>query len=410
MITPVYAMTATERILPKLTLDWTTGLAQPSVDVVRAGVATFVGSNGLIQSATANTQRIDYSTGTPALLVEEQRTNLVTYSEQFDNINWTKVSSTITDNTVIAPDGTLTADTITAITNSGYVTRGGFPVTNSTLSVYVKQGVGTRFSLGTSGASNDDFAIFNLGTGTVVSTGANNVAASITSVGNGWYRLTVTRGATLGTAIFIGFLVSGATTNDYHYIWGSQVEAALSVSSYIPTELLTVTRNADVATMTGTNFTSWYNAKASTFLAQVIPSSISGVRPLVSFDDNTANNLIQIRGNAANPELYIKATTDQAQLDAGTIVANNVYKLAASWGQDSCSASKDTGVVVVDSSATIPTVTQLRIGNDSTNYFNGRIQKIEYWNIKFVNSGLQVLSGKVGAKSLLSSIFKQILF
>jgi len=77
MIIPSYALTATERVLPRLALDWTTGVAQTGVDVTRAGVATFVGSNGLIQLATADTQRIDYSTGTAGLLVEASRTNLL---------------------------------------------------------------------------------------------------------------------------------------------------------------------------------------------------------------------------------------------------------------------------------------------------------------------------------------------
>jgi len=71
MITPSYGLTTTERVLPRLALDWTTGSAQEGVDVPRAGVATFVGSNGLVQSASADTQRIDYSKGTAGLLVEE---------------------------------------------------------------------------------------------------------------------------------------------------------------------------------------------------------------------------------------------------------------------------------------------------------------------------------------------------
>jgi hypothetical protein len=54
MITPSFGLTATERVLPRLALDWTTGLAQSGVDVVRAGVATFVNSSGLIANASAN--------------------------------------------------------------------------------------------------------------------------------------------------------------------------------------------------------------------------------------------------------------------------------------------------------------------------------------------------------------------
>jgi glyceraldehyde 3-phosphate dehydrogenase len=39
------------------------------------------------------------------LLIEEARTNLVTYSEQFDNASWTKSGVSITANTIVSPDG-----------------------------------------------------------------------------------------------------------------------------------------------------------------------------------------------------------------------------------------------------------------------------------------------------------------
>lgn len=155
------------------------------------------------------------------------RYNLLTKTEDFsDNTVWAKVSATVTANTIVAPDGTMTADTLTTITSGGYVSVGVNAV-SSTLSVYVKQGVGTRFSLGTSGSSSDDFAVFNLSTGSVVSTGANNVSATIVSAGNGWNKLSVTRSATAtNTTIYIGFFLSSASVNDFHYIWGASLVPA----------------------------------------------------------------------------------------------------------------------------------------------------------------------------------------
>ena len=92
--------------------------------VVRATTATRVNSAGLIESVANNVPRLDYSNGTcPCLLVEPQRTNLLTYSEQFNNGVWglfssgTGVNPIITANTTTAPNGTLTADTI--VFNSG---------------------------------------------------------------------------------------------------------------------------------------------------------------------------------------------------------------------------------------------------------------------------------------------------
>jgi hypothetical protein len=85
MISPAYNLTAAEKSLPKLTLSWLTGSVQTEVNVIRANSATFIGSNGLVQIALADTQRIDYTTGIPGLLVEESRTNEATYSEDFKN-------------------------------------------------------------------------------------------------------------------------------------------------------------------------------------------------------------------------------------------------------------------------------------------------------------------------------------
>jgi hypothetical protein len=155
--------------------------------------------------------------------VVSARVNLFVKTEQFDSTEWPKSNVTVTANTIVAPDGTTTADTLLTSTGGGYLSR-GVSAASSTLSIYVKQGVGSRFSLGTAGVSGDDFAVFNLSTGSVISTGANNLSASITSVGDGWYRLVVARGATAGNStIYIGYLLSSASANDFSYIWGADL-------------------------------------------------------------------------------------------------------------------------------------------------------------------------------------------
>jgi hypothetical protein len=117
---------------------------------------------------------------------------------------------------------------------------------------------------------------------------------------------------------------------------------------------------------------------------QVTPSTVSGIRPLVQFDDNTANEIIALRGNTTNPELQIvDGGTPQATIDAGTIAANTPYSLTGWWDANDCKARKDSGAVVADTTATIPTVTQMRIGSDGTNYLNGTIATINYYNTFF---------------------------
>ena len=141
-----------------------------------------------------------------------------------------------------------------------------------------------------------------------------------------------------------------------------------------------LTRNADVATITGTNFSDFWQAGRGGVLVQARPGTVSGVRPWVRFDDGTANNIIALRGNTTNPELYIvDGGTPQAQIDAGTIAANTNYSLTGWWQTNDCKARLDNGAVVTDTTATIPTVTQVRLGSDGTNYLNGHLASISYY-------------------------------
>jgi hypothetical protein len=78
----------------------------------RASTGTFVGSDGLIQTAASGVPRFDHTGATGeslGLLVEEARTNIATYSTDFSQAVWAKSNSTITANAATAPDGTLTA-------------------------------------------------------------------------------------------------------------------------------------------------------------------------------------------------------------------------------------------------------------------------------------------------------------
>ena len=164
-------------------------------------------------------------------------------------------------------------------------------------------------------------------------------------------------------------------------MFGRQLEAGAFPTSYISTTTAAVTRNADVATITGANFSDFWQASIGGAEVQVTPSTITGIRPLVQFDDNTADNIIALRGNAANPELQIVDDGAlQVQLDAGTIVANTPYSLTGWWQTNDCKARKDSGAVVTDTTATIPTVTQARIGSDGTNYLNGHLATINYYD------------------------------
>lgn len=394
-----------------LALDFINGsnTLDPRITFTRSTTATFTNSTGLIATAAINTPRFDYDpiTLTPkGLLIEEQRTNLLTYSEQFDNPAWSATSNMgITANSTTAPDGTTTADTLVEAAATGVFYRGtNVAVTSGvtyTYSVYVKASAQSWVQLTSqspAGGANV-WANFDLtGNGAVGNKGTLAVNPTITNVGYGWYRCSVTGTATATTAA--GGLVVWLTNNTNSatrgpsytsaggtqavYVWGAQVEAGAFVTSYIPTVAAQVSRNADVATITGSNFTSFWNATQGGATVQALPSTVSGTHPLVQYDDGTSNEIITLRGNTTNPELYIvDGGTPQAQLDAGTIAANTAYSLTGWWATNDCKARKDSGTVVTDTTATIPTVTQMRIGSDGTNYLNGTIATIGYYDSFF---------------------------
>jgi hypothetical protein len=202
-----------------------------------SAVGEYIPTTSTINSAP----RFDHNPTTGeslGLLVEEARTNLLLRSEEFDNAAWVKANTTITANTIVAPDGALTGDKLVEDTDTG--THGcnqNATVVDGTLytySFYAKAAERTRVRIrfGTSGGGGTFLgsADFDLSNGTVI--GSSSItSSSITLAGNGFYRCTATdvaSGTTLGCA---AFLIESGTTTSYTgdgtsgiYIWGAQLE------------------------------------------------------------------------------------------------------------------------------------------------------------------------------------------
>jgi hypothetical protein len=390
-------------------LDFTTASLDPRVTFTRSGAtATRVNSSGYIETVAADTPRFDYDPITLAirgLLIEQARTNFFVRSQEFDNaVSWaTGARVTVVANAAVAPDGLATADSMTEVAVSGthrleQLVGSLTQTATYTISVYYKINSGAPYGLlfSSDASGNHSFrAWFDLTNGTVGSTqatGTGSVSGStIENVGNGWYRCTATgsygASGTPGVFSYVGManadlsLSYAGDTGRSVYIWGAQFELGAFATSYIPTTTAALTRNADVATITGTNFSDFWQASKGGASVLATPSTVSGIRPLVQFDDNTADNIIALRGNTANPELQVvDVGAPQVQLDAGTIVANTPYSLTGWWQTNDCKARQNSGATVSDYTATIPTVTQARIGSDGTNYLNGTIATINYYD------------------------------
>lgn len=416
MIQPSYSLTATERVLPRLALDFTTASLDPRVTVTRSlDTATRVNSSGYIEMVNANLPRFDYdpvSQISKGLLIEESRANLLTYSSDYSNpIVWapTPASSvSFSAGAPTSPDGTANTTKLIEYTNNGQhrIRRFNLPLfstsTTYTYSFFVKQ-ADTRnveIFLFSTGSATIAGAKFDLSSGTVISTSAGT--SSVVPFKDGWYRCIVTgttNASAQGTCLVdLGITLADGTVSytgngsSGIYIWGAQLEIGSFATSYIPTTTTSLTRNSDVVGMTGTNFSNWWQATTGTLAVVAQQSTVSGTSTWVQFDDATADNLIALRGSTTNPELYIKATTDQAQIDAGTIAANTSYNLAGAWNTDSCAAALNAAAPVSDTAATIPTVTQARLGSDGTNYLNGWLRSVKYWPQRLIDAEVQAFS------------------
>lgn len=344
-------------------VNFTSGVLDPRINFSRSGnTATVINSSGFVTQVNADVARFDYDPITLAcrgLLIEESRQNLFTYSGDLTDISWSFTGTARTANAGVAPDNTNTATRVQFSANS-FLFKNAIPASGASfaISVWVKSFDGT------------DQTIRLFGNG--VTTLSSNI-----SVNASWQRVTFTFTFSAPTS---GFTTASGQTADV-LMWGAQLEPGSFATSYIPTTSAAVTRNADVATITGSNFSDFWQANKGGTTVQAIPSTASGISPLVQYDDGTANEIIALRGNTTNPELYIvDGGIPQAQLDAGTIVANTAYGLTAWWETNDCKARLDSGAVVTDTSATIPTVTQARLGSDGTNYLNGHLASISYYD------------------------------
>jgi hypothetical protein len=400
---------------PTLSLNFLTGTLDSRITFTRASGATYTDSTGVLQLATSNTPRFDYDPVTlsaKGLLIEEQRTNLLTYSEQFDNAAWGKTATTVTANATTSPDGLSTADKFveSATTAEHYVQSAIITPTASqvyTFTSYVKAAERTQAAVSiTGGGTACGAAVFDLSSGTFVGIvfGSAPLSYSISASGNGFYRcsISVTAATTSAMAGRV-FSASSGTTNyagngtSGLYVWGAQLETGSFATSYIPTTSAQATRAADVAVMTGANFSNWYNQSEGTLYAEFDTAKPS---PLIAYaisaDDGTTNNFISLRVVSLLKNARIDAVgVTQASLSSSTYTLNNITKGTLAYKVNDFSSSFDGASSVIDSVGTVPVVTRLTlgcVGNDSVAILNGHIKAIAYYNTRLSNTKLQTLT------------------
>lgn len=276
----------------------------PLMGFSRASTATYYDVNGVLRTAGVNEPRFNHDPVTgelKGLLIEDSRTNLLTYSEQFDNSVWIKntilpFGSGSTSDIQIAPDGTLTSDKIVPDTSPGnshwiYTTKSATQSISYVFSVFVKASGFNYVKLLHADTMGNGYAFFNLIDGLVGTT--VNCSASILNVGNNWYRCSVIRTTTANNVWSYISPANGSTNavgdSNYSgdgtsgiYIWGAQLEAGSTPTSYIPTTSTPVTRAAD--TLTINKSSNWFNSVNGTLALS--HDALSG-QPVISEGTNT---------------------------------------------------------------------------------------------------------------------------
>lgn len=356
--------------------------------------------------------RFDYDPVTlqpRGLLIEEQRTNLLLRSEEFDNAGWTKSGGSITANAATSPDGTADADLFTYDTaNASHGVDQASTVTAAaqTFSVYIKPNGVQWVRLDPYGTASPgtDAVWFDIVNG-VKGTQQANCTGTITPAGNGWYRLTWTatttaagitvsiRGASAdnSSASFLGDGVSG------FYLWGAQLEAGSFATSYIPTVASQVTRTADQASIVAPNFAPWYNQNEGTLVAEFssfMPTAASQFAWTIS-NGTSDERWCLFMGSSTLRHFMADGGTTQASIDAGTYAANTVFKSAMAIKANSVQAAVNGALGTEDTAATLPTVDRLTFGashSGATNFLNGHIRRITYYPSRLSNAQLQALS------------------
>jgi hypothetical protein len=339
-------------------------------------------------------QGYDTAASKYGILVEPAATNVLLQTEDFTNVKWTNESSTDTGNSTTAPDGATTADTLTAVAanvpHDIYFSDGvATSAVNYTLSVYAKAGTASYLLVNNaSDATSWAGAIFDLANGTVTQTDAQTITlvdTSIVSVGNGWYRCSVT--ATLTATVWypiFGISNSGTATQadgDYGkitfnaagtetlYLWGAQLETGTVATSYIPTLGSTVTRAVDKITALTSTMPNLDTAH--TVYCDCRPRSLRldgaiGYYWEIQEDVNNRTVVYADPSSGPGPRQFCQdGGAPQCDTDLGSYTLGTRSQVSAAFAANDFDGSVDGGAVQSDATGTMPgTLDTFAIGMD----------------------------------------------
>jgi hypothetical protein len=402
--------------IPSLDFNFVTDAFPGTVTFTRASTATFFDSAGVLQSAANDVPRLDYNPATLAargLLIEESRTNSIRNNTMQGAVagtpgtlptNWTYGQlSTLT--TEIVGTGTETGINYVDIRISGTATTTPliYFEANSTVaatnnqtwatSVFVKivGGGTTNISVPTTTLRMSDSGGANLG---FVAGSMYTLPTSATSLSACRFSSSHTTNNASTAFVMPAFAFNAAGAIDITLRIGlPQLELGAFATSVIPTTTTSLTRSADVASVT--TLSPWFNAAEGTLYVQGAYSFIaSGTPGLARFDDGTDNERIFVAISSGTQRLtVVDNNVEVVDISRTGVVAGTLFAQAAAYKLNDFASVINGGAVGTDTLGGIPTVTTLRFSrNVSGSYPNGYLRRITYYPRRLSNAELQAIT------------------
>lgn len=405
---------------PALTLNFLNGVLPPGLTFTRASTATYIGSDGLLKTAAANEPRFDYDPVTLAckgLLIEGARTNSIRNNTMQGAvsgtpgtmpINWaTTVNTTTGVNREVVGTGIEDGISYVDVRFVGTaVGAGSFDLVFETINS-VPALTGQSWSLGffwrlvagsATGLSSPNRYLYEYTSGgafvTAPSAGSINFPTSAPLrqqrvLGSG----TLSGGATTAFVrpVVKVNIANGATIDVTLRIGMPQLEFGAFVTSVIPTTTTAVTCASDVLTMTGVNFSNWYNPLEGTFVWDLGANS-GGVAGGVG---NTFDNTQYVSTGSGTVTIR-SGNVDSAVLVAGTLLAGS--KIAWAYKDNDFAACRNGGALQTDALGPVPVgPVRLTVGSNpwtttGSNSVFGHIRRLDYYRTRLSNADLQRLS------------------
>lgn len=352
-------------------------------DFTRATTATRINRDGLIEEVQSGVPRIDFTDSAGSLLLEPQRTNLVTYSEDFSqwSLNTSGISS-IEANYAASPEGLQNAYKVNFIvqSDSDLSLSQIHPITGGSTyvySIYIK-GEGT-----------------NIGKDVVIKskrhTGDSAGTTTTQTLTNEWKRIDFT--TTYAANNINGRLLISSNDATSCLVYGAQVELGSYPTSYIPTSGSAVTRNADVCNDAGDSNT--FNDSEGVLYAEIAALANDGTFRYISLI-NDASNFVQIyyKDSSNRISALVKSSgSTQFFVNHDLSNATNFIKVAIKYKQNDFALWVDGVEVATDTSGNAPTgLSELDFDFLGGNKFYGNCKELRVYNTALTDTELEELT------------------